>query len=556
MDIIMFKKIGPSLLLLGFLMTNRCHAMQMAAPQPAQPVKTLYETAAKELIRQLLRKKYTDIAKEVSKFSEDQKEFIRDLVVKSHSAFRPHVQLQQVLSGHTSTIKAVVFSPDGRFALTGSCDTTARLWDLTQSPITSQELRGHTGYVWSVAFSPNGRFALTGSRDGSARLWDLTKAPITSQQLSGYTDGILSVAFSHTGDFALTVKDNQTIRLWNITQTPFTSQQLTAPMDWVGSVGTFSPDGRSAVTGSGATTARLWDLTKTPIKSQVLQGHTRLITSVAFSPDGRFVLTGSEDATARLWNLTTSPITSQELRGHTNFVAELIFSPDSRFALTCSRDHTARLWDLSKSPITSQLLQGHTDWVESAAFSPNGRFALTGSDDKTARLWDLSKSPITSRVLRGHTGFARLVAFSADGRFASSVLQNSIYLWKIEPVNSAALTVEEVMLIAKLYENEASINDDPPARDRLQSIVKRSQLHQPTIKQITHYLYGNKQPEQECCFCSEKYDPQATMCLALPCCPRLICKICLDRLGGMSHFEPFHQKQCPFCVKRMPFFPY
>ena len=68
---------------------------------------------------------------------------------------------------------AVAFSPDGKFALTGSCDTTARFWDLTQSPITSEELIGHTGTVKSVAFSPDGKFALTGSGDSTARFWKI-----------------------------------------------------------------------------------------------------------------------------------------------------------------------------------------------------------------------------------------------------------------------------------------------------------------------------------------------------------------------------------------------
>jgi WD40 repeat protein len=34
-------------------------------------------------------------------------------------------------TGHTSTILSVAFSPDGRTALSGSIDTTLKLWDLT-----------------------------------------------------------------------------------------------------------------------------------------------------------------------------------------------------------------------------------------------------------------------------------------------------------------------------------------------------------------------------------------------------------------------------------------
>ena len=550
MEIIMFKRIGLSLLSVGFFTTIPCHAMQMAALQPAQRVGTLYETAAKELIRQLLRKKYIDMAQEISKFSEDQKEFIRDLVLKNRSPFRPYIQLQQVLSGHTSTIKAVAFSPNGRFALTGSDDKTARLWDFSKSPITCQVLTGHMGEVSSVAFSPDGRLALTGSRDGTACLWNLTNAPITSQELI-HNAGVISVAFSPNGRFALTVTCNETVRLWDLTQSPITCQELTGAARWVESVA-FSPDGRSALTASGHA-ARLWDLTTSPITCQALTGHTGFIRSVTFSPDGRFALTGSEDTTARLWDLTNSPITSQELTGHTDFVKAVTFSHDSRFALTCSRDRTARLWDLSRLPISCQILQGHTNWVESAAFSPNGRFAVTGSDDNSARLWNLSKSPMTSQLLRGHAGLVRLVAFSPDCRFALSELQNSIYLWKIEPVDSAPLTLEDVMLMVKLSENEASLDNDAHARDCLQLMVKKSQQHPQITKPITYYLDRNKQQEQECCLCSEKYVLKENVCTQLQCCSKLICKFCLDKLGGLSHFELIHKKQCPVCVKPIPF---
>ena len=76
-----------------------------------------------------------------------------------------------MLEGHTDWLEAVAFSPDGRFALTGSNDRTARLWDVsTGQPIRS--FVGHDRWVESVAFSPDGRFVLTGSLDTTTRIWD------------------------------------------------------------------------------------------------------------------------------------------------------------------------------------------------------------------------------------------------------------------------------------------------------------------------------------------------------------------------------------------------
>jgi WD40 repeat protein len=74
--------------------------------------------------------------------------------------------------GHKSFIGALAFSPDGRFILSSSWDSTLRLWDAA----TGKELRrfeGHTEAIDSIAFSPDGRHAATGSFNGWVSIWDV-----------------------------------------------------------------------------------------------------------------------------------------------------------------------------------------------------------------------------------------------------------------------------------------------------------------------------------------------------------------------------------------------
>ena len=71
------------------------------------------------------------------------------------------------------------------WALTGSRDNTARLWDLANPGSSPRILSGHTDLVFSVALTADGKWALTGSRDNTARLWDLLNPGSSPQFFQG-----------------------------------------------------------------------------------------------------------------------------------------------------------------------------------------------------------------------------------------------------------------------------------------------------------------------------------------------------------------------------------
>jgi WD40 repeat protein len=74
------------------------------------------------------------------------------------------------LEGHFSTILTLAFSPDGSQLVSGSCDSTLRLWSVANRKML-RVLTGHSLFVPSVAFHPNGKQVASCSGDNTVRIW-------------------------------------------------------------------------------------------------------------------------------------------------------------------------------------------------------------------------------------------------------------------------------------------------------------------------------------------------------------------------------------------------
>ncbi|HKG58998.1 MAG TPA: WD40 repeat domain-containing protein [Pyrinomonadaceae bacterium] len=181
-----------------------------------------------------------------------------------------------------ASIDTAVFSMDGKLLMALSNDHSVRICDVNTGGTVTEFTNASISR--GGMFSPDGRYFVTGGTKGNALIWDRENGPKLVKELVGHSLPIVSVAYSLDGKFIAGEDENRSVMVWDL-QTGQRKAELQ------GHFAGFSPDGQLILTiRDGNAYVSDWASSES-VPAVILESPSGSIVDATFSPDGMFIVT-------------------------------------------------------------------------------------------------------------------------------------------------------------------------------------------------------------------------------------------------------------------------
>lgn len=314
---------------------------------------------------------------------------------------------------------SIAFSEDSRIVSLGHDNGMMQLLGTAEGDLRG-DLKCEFQLVKAMKFSPHGKFIAAVSIDLKFQLWDVQRSSLLLTveppvECPLYLETNELIAFSLNEELMALGFESQFIRLWNLT-----TCQILISLESFGECPDkifFSPNCGVLASTSNSGPGQWWNL-QTGASGSIVEGIT-----VAFSPDSKLLASGSIDGKIRVRDMDKYEVHCI-LEGHTSNVTSLTFSDNGETLLSASLDQTARIWDLQghiRCPILDEDEESIEDPVLSLYFSHDGKLVVS-STSKKVQVWDVETGDCRSES----AGYGCL--FSSFSQYARTVSDEGVRL--------------------------------------------------------------------------------------------------------------------------------
>lgn len=351
--------------------------------------------------------------------------------LKHISSTPASISLVRVLTGHSSGVTCVRYSPTGAYLASTGLDKTCHIWDFDGNCLTI--LDGHLRYIACCAFSRDGNLLATGSNDKTLILWNVGGNWDLDSELVKPCSALRHYANSKEEDIHL--EEQEVVNLAERDKNEVKLlQRLDKPEGDLNSCHFFGND--LFASGCGDNLIYVWSRTEEgrfeELDVSPLEGHQYAVHQVEFSPSGTLLASCSLDGTAVLWDVTTGKSASPNIRCNGSSIRTCRFSPDGHLLVTAGDDEKAMVWNVNSMECV-MICEGHRDSIVEVAFTPDSQFLVSACSDGNFKLWCLM--PCSDECIMTQEGAHDLGVQSCDFSpfegtegWSSGILGNSYLL--------------------------------------------------------------------------------------------------------------------------------
>ncbi|KAL4463386.1 hypothetical protein ABPG73_015138 [Tetrahymena malaccensis] len=367
----------------------------------------------------------------------------------------PNKQDPTLFQGHKKILNNIVYSPDNKYVVSISKDTSCKIWDRQKNYELVNTIKAYTydedlvDYVMCASFSMDGKIFVTGCQDKKLRIYDVEKGYESLNQIT-LSAAIYGVAFSFDQKYLAVVTQehlDQILQVFDVKQNfkeiqkfknPLREQMLKTvhkPIEiQLGPARVaFSPDGKYLISTIFDNYFKIYDVKNQFKFVKEINAHDNFITSIAFSPDTKYFATGSADGNTKIWIVEQDfkLLKVIKLQVYSGLIISLAFSKDNKYFSNVCFGNYFQVWDVEKQfGLINTINERKCTCV---TFSQDSKHITTGSSIGTFQVWDISLrfEEIAQNKTQNYIFYKTL--FSPKSKYLATISLNSVCnIWNVE----------------------------------------------------------------------------------------------------------------------------